>query len=479
VTDIALALRAIDKRFGATQALAGTSLTVRRGTLHAVLGENGAGKSTLMRIAFGMVRPDAGSLSIDGRPVPLTSSAEAIARGLGMVHQHFTLVPSMTVAENIALGGHGFLRMQDLAARVHQLAVRTGLEVDAGVRVAQLAVGAQQRVEILKALYGNARTLILDEPTAVLTPRESEELFAWLRRFTAEGGTVVLVTHKVQEALAIADDLTVLRRGRCVLSASAVDLDLDALVHAMTGDETYSASHQIRRAPPVRGTRVACLDAAGVTDENGLVRIHGATLECFAGEIVGLAGVEGSGVHELLRVLAGRLALSGGTAILPSSIGFVPEDRIRDAVIEEFSLTENVALRGAAGHTGRLAWAALAVRTARIMHRHDVRAPSPETQAGALSGGNQQKFVVGRELDEFPALVVAENPVRGLDVRATEHVIRELVATATAGSAVVVYSADVDELLPLVDRMFVMFAGRLREVPVERSAVASALVGLP
>lgn len=518
VSDSALALEAIDKRFGEVQALRGASLNVRRGTVHAVLGENGAGKTTLMRIAFGLMPADAGGVRIDGAPVALTSGADAIRRGLGMVHQHFTLVPAMTAAENIALGGHGRLELRAVAARVHALVERTGLRVDPSARIATLGVGAQQRVEILKALYSNARLLILDEPTAVLTPPEAEELFAWLRRFVSEGGTVVLVTHKLQEALAVADDVTVLRRGRCVLAAPAAQLDVAALVGAVTGDDSAepftivdtdataatpaaaavvaataaitaataaataavvvaAAATAPARRVPRRGACVARLDAVGVRDTRGVERVQEATVDCFAGEIIGLAGIEGSGVHELLRLLAGRLVPSRGVATLPSRIGFIPEDRLRDAVIEEFTLTENVALRGAGARRGRMPWPALAALTAGLMERHDVRAPSPATRAGALSGGNQQKFVVGRELDEHPMLVVAENPVRGLDIRATAHVLRELATSADAGSAVVFYSADIDELLPIVDRMLVVFAGRVREVAVERAAVANALVG--
>ena len=487
VSDSALALEAIDKRFGEVQALRGASLNVRRGTLHAVLGENGAGKTTLMRIAFGLMPADTGGVHIDGAPVTLTSGADAIRRGLGMVHQHFTLVPAMTAAENIALGGRGRLDVRAVAARVQALVERTGLRVDPSARIAALGVGAQQRVEILKALYSNARLLILDEPTAVLTPSEAEELFAWLRRFVSEGGTAVLVTHKLQEALAVADDVTVLRRGQCVLTASSAQLDMTALVRAVTGDDSgepfskpdnaTAASTSSARRVPQRGACVAHLDAVSAHDARGVERVRDATVDCFAGEIIGLAGVEGSGVHELLRLLAGRMAPSSGVATLPPRIGFIPEDRVRDAVIEEFTLTENVALRGAGARRGRMPWPAIAALTAGLMERHDVRAPSPATRAGALSGGNQQKFVVGRELDEHPALVVAENPVRGLDIRATAHVLRELAGSATAGSAVVFYSADIDELLPIADRMLVVFAGRVREVAVERAAVANALVG--
>ena len=479
VSDTALALRGIAKRFGVTEALSGASVVVRRGTLHAVLGENGAGKTTLMRIAFGMLQPDAGTVEIDGAPVSLSSSADAIRRGLGMVHQHFTLVPAMTAAENIALGGHGLFRVHEEAARVQALAERTGLGVDPSARIASLGVGAQQRVEILKALARDARTLIFDEPTAVLTPIESEELFSWLRRFVADGGTAVLVTHKLQEALSIADDVTVLRRGTAVLSAPAATLDVGAVVRALTGEERREDAAQPGRPATrsSRGARVASLDGATVLDARGIVRVHPATLDCFAGEIIGVAGVEGSGVHELIRLLAGRLTPSAGSATLPATIGFVPEDRLRDAVIEEFSLTENLALRSAAARTGRMPWAALHEQARAIVQGHDVRTPSVTTATGALSGGNQQKFVLGRELHDRPSLVVAENPVRGLDIRAAEHVLRELSDTADSGSAVVVYSGDIDDLLPMVDRMIVMFAGRLREVPVAHAAVAAAMVG--
>jgi simple sugar transport system ATP-binding protein len=479
VSDTALALRGIAKRFGVTEALSGASVVVRRGTLHAVLGENGAGKTTLMRIAFGMLQPDAGSVEIDGAPVSLSSSADAIRRGLGMVHQHFTLVPAMTAAENIALGGHWLFRVHEEAARVQALAERTGLGVDPSARIASLGVGAQQRVEILKALARDARTLIFDEPTAVLTPIESEELFSWLRRFVADGGTAVLVTHKLQEALSIADDVTVLRRGTAVLSAPAATLDVGAVVRALTGEERREDAAQPGRhaTRSSRGARVASLDGATVLDARGIARVHPATLDCFAGEIIGVAGVEGSGVHEIIRLLAGRLTPSAGSATLPATIGFVPEDRLRDAVIEEFSLTENLALRSAAARTGRMPWAALHEQARAIVQGHDVRTPSVTTATGALSGGNQQKFVLGRELHDRPSLVVAENPVRGLDIRAAEHVLRELSDTADSGSAVVVYSGDIDDLLPMVDRMIVMFAGRLREVPVAHAAVAAAMVG--
>lgn len=476
MSDTTLVLERIDKRFGAVSALAGASLAVRRGTVHAVLGENGAGKSTLMRIAFGMMRPNQGHIIVDGTPRQFHSSADALACGIGMVHQHFTLVPAMTAADNIALGGHGRLRRDEVAARVAELAADTGLVVDPLTRVASLSVGAQQRVEILKALYRNARLLILDEPTAVLTPQEADELFAWLRRFVARGGTAVLVTHKLAEALSIADDVTVLRRGAVSLHAPAAQVDTATLVRAMTGMDG-DPSHEVQRPSGAAGAVVAQLTDVVVRDGRGVTRLRGATLSCHGGQVIGVAGVEGSGVQELVRVLAGRLAPSGGRAALPTTIGYVPEDRLRDALIEEFTLTENVALHGAATRRGLMPWATLAAQTARVIARHEVQTTGVEARGGALSGGNQQKLVMGRELDSQPALVVAENPVRGLDIRATAQVLRELTAAADRGSAVIVYSADLDEVLPLANRMVVVFDGVVREVPVDRHAVASALVG--
>ena len=477
MNDIALALRSIDKRFGGVTALSNASLSVRRGTLHAVLGENGAGKTTLMRIAFGMMHADTGSVAIGGTTVRLASTADAMRRGLGMVHQHFTLVPSMTVAENVALGGRGLLNLRDVTARVQLLCQRTGLLVDPHARVASLGVGAQQRVEILKALDGDAHTLILDEPTAVLTPHEADELFRWLRRYVDDGGTVVLVTHKLQEALAAADAVTVLRHGKCVLSDGTERLDLDQLIRALTGEDASAVPMVLRSRRAAPGACVARLDGATAHDARGVARVQEATLACHAGEILGIAGVDGSGVHELLQLLAGRLAPSQGSASLPATIGFVPEDRQRDALIENFTLTDNLALRGLSQRTGQMPWPMLEAQAAAIMRGHDVRAPSPSARIGSLSGGNQQRFVVGRELDDRPALVVAENPTRGLDIRASTHVLRALAATADAGSAVVMSSPDIDDLLPLADRMLVMFAGRLREVSVIRSDVARAMVG--
>jgi ABC-type uncharacterized transport system ATPase subunit len=483
VSDAALALRGITKRFGGTVALDGADFEVRTGTLHALLGENGAGKTTLMRLAFGMLRPDAGTIEMDGIVRRWRSSADAIAAGIGMVHQHFLLVPAMTVAENISLGDRGLFRGFDprvAADRVRRIGTETGLMLDPASRVADLPVGAQQRLEIVKALARDARILILDEPTAVLSPAEAQELYSWLRSFVARGRTVVLITHKVREALVLADDVTVLRRGRMVLSGPSAEVDESAVVLAMIG---AAGANEEQEVPPVPlgATRdpVISLEHVSVTDDRGVARLHDVTMEVRAGEIVGIAGVEGSGQRELLRVLAGRLTPASGSARIPARIGFAPEDRLRDALIPAMTLVENFALKEAGTVRGSMPWTSYESRAHDTIREHDVRASGTDSAAGALSGGNQQKFVLGRELEGSPAALVVENPTHGLDIRATAHVLAALRAARAAGVAVVAYSSDLEEVLSIADRMIVCFAGRAMATAVEADAVARALVGLP
>ena len=509
-----LELHDIVKRFGPTIALDGASLTVRPGTVHALLGENGAGKTTLMRVVFGMTRADAGEVRYDGQPVRWRTPADAIAHGVGMVQQHFALVPAMTVAENVALGMGGRYDPRGAAERVRRLGAATGLELDPEARVADLGVAAQQRVEIIKALGRDARLLILDEPTAVLVPAEAAELLDWVRRFADGGRAVVLITHKLRDALDVADDVTVLRHGRTVLAIPASAASERSLAEAMLGAprrESLAAlvgEHEIGRtarepvpsrargAPPDKGippvvSRTttlpsptgaearAVIRARGVTvrDARGVVRLRDASLEVHAGEIVGVAAVEGSGQRELLRVLGGRLTPTAGTIELPPAVGFVPEDRHHDALVLEFSLYENVALHGLGARRGRMPWRALRRATAVLLEAFDVRAPGADTRAGALSGGNQQKLVLGRELAEQPAALVVESPTRGLDIRASEAVHERLRAAREAGTAVVVYSADLDEVLALADRMLVVHAGEVCEVPHDREQVGRAMLG--
>jgi general nucleoside transport system ATP-binding protein len=354
-TEPAVALVGIVKRFGTSQALDGASLVVRPGAIHALLGENGAGKTTLMRIVFGMVRLDSGQLRLHGRLVTWHSPAEAIAAGIGMVHQHFTLVPAMTVAENVELGTHARsgwggwrLDRQTTEERVRELGRASGLEIDPRLRVSELSVAAQQRVEILKALSRDARILILDEPTAVLAPREIDELLRWLRTYAELGGTAILITHKLREALAVADDVTVLRRGQTVFAATAAVADERVLTRAMIGDDPSPAVRSpdasmslpptwLPSLPSRSGAPVATLDDVVAADAEHRETIH-ATVSVNPGEILGIAGVEGAGQHALLRVLAGRVQPVSGTVTRSAEVGFVPEDRQRDALVLEFSL---------------------------------------------------------------------------------------------------------------------------------------------
>jgi ABC-type uncharacterized transport system ATPase subunit len=481
VSELALALRDVHRRFGATVALEDARCLVRAGTVHALLGENGAGKTTLMRIAFGMLQADAGVLERDGRAVRFAHERDAIAAGIGMVHQHFMLIPAFTVAENVSLGGRGRLAPAETAARIRSIGTHTGLRVDPDARIRNLPVGAQQRAELVRALAQDARLLILDEPTAVLTPLESEELYGWMRRFAATGGTVVLITHKLREALAVADDVTVLRRGRTVLEGRAQDIPEAALVTAIVGEGTSGAMGE-----PLGHTVAPALFAlhqASWADARGVMRLAATSLEVRAGEILGVLGVEGAGQRELLRLLAGRLAPTTGRVAHPARVGFIPEDRLRDALIPAFSLTENHALADAAVLEPLVRWQARRAATGSIVAAYDVRTTGPDAPMATLSGGNQQRFVVGRERALAPEALVAENPTRGLDVRATNRVLNAIRDVATHGGAAVVYSADLDEILALTRRVVVCFGGRVTEVeppadPSDRSAYARAMLGV-
>jgi simple sugar transport system ATP-binding protein len=484
----ALTLRRIVKRFGATTALDDASFELRPGTVHALLGENGAGKTTLMHVAFGLVRPDSGGILVHGRAARFRSPAEAIAAGIGMVHQHFTLVPAMTVSENLALGSRGVLRRAAAVARVREVAALTGFALDPDARIEQLPIGAQQRVEIAKALVRRATVLVLDEPTAVLAPAEADDLLRWLRVYVAAGNSAVLITHKLREALAVADDVTVLRRGRVIRTAPASAVTASSLTAAMIGEEL---------APPDRGSAVPSSPGTSpvvfraerlvLTGDSGMVRLRDATFTVRGGEIVGVVGVEGAGQRELLRALAGRLDATSGLLERPPLVGFVPEDRHHDAVLLDRSLDENVALRGAGARKGLMRWSAVRAHTTSLMQAFDVRGRDARTAMRALSGGNQQKLVLARELDdtfdgaplgsERPAALVVENPTRGLDVRATADVQARLRAARDRGAAVVVYSSDLDEVLALASRVLVAYAGTVREVPLEREAVGRAMLG--
>lgn len=490
---VLLSLDGITHTFGRMRALDGASLRVRAGSVHALLGENGAGKTTLMRVVFGLLRAQQGEMRWRGAPITMRSPADALAHGIGMVYQHFTLVPSMTVAENIALGGHGGFDPQQTADRVRNVAARAGLVLDPHARVQDVPVGAQQRCEIVKALARNVTLLILDEPTAVLAPTEAAELLRWMREYADAGSAVVLITHKLRDALAVADDITVLHRGRTVLTTPARNTDEARVADAMLGgasvrtaevrteSDTRDTPHAaLRVGPPDAVARarpiVLALDAVSVRDANGVDRVRSATLQVRAGEIVGIGAVEGAGQRELLRVLAGRRSPTAGHRVIPARVGFVPEDRHRDALLLDAPLFENTALQGAGTRRGVIDWNAFRARTSAVLRRFDVRASGVDAVARTLSGGNQQKLVLGRELEAAGEALVVENPSRGLDFVATDAVHRALREARDAGMAVVVYSSDLDEVVRLADRVFAMHDGTLLESAKDRDALGRAML---
>jgi ABC-type uncharacterized transport system ATPase subunit len=479
----ALELRAIQKRFGPTVALSDASLSVRAGALHMLLGENGAGKTTLLRIASGFLAPDSGVRLLNGQPVAWKSRAEGLRAGIAVVEQHFSLVPAMTVAENVALGSGSLLSrysVRDAADRVRRVAESVGLQADPTASVASLSIAAQQRAEIVKALSAQASILILDEPTAVLSPAESDELFAWLRRFVSSGKTAIVITHRLREALRYGDALTVLRGGRTVLVAERGAVEEAGVVSAILG-ETSATTRSVHANPvaaPVEGAAAAAvLDKVTVQDASGVVRLRNVSLSLRAGEIVGVAGVEGSGQRELLRILARRLAPSAGSAQLPAAPAFIPEDRLRDAMVAGMSVTENWALRGLGERRGWIRWHDVEHSAKRAIDNFSIRVGGTRSRSGSMSGGNQQKFVVARELDESPRLIIAENPARGLDIRASAEVFERLRSARDAGATVVVHSTDIEDLVAVADRMLVCFAGTVREVACDMDSIGAAMLG--
>jgi general nucleoside transport system ATP-binding protein len=468
----ALELRDISKRFGSVHALRGADFVLSEGELHALLGENGAGKSTLMRIAFGLIQPDGGEIRVHGTRQRLRSPRDARRLGLGMVHQHFTSVPALTVAENIALGAGWPVSPARLALRVRELAARYELPIEPGVRVGALPAGLKQRVEVLKALASDARILLLDEPSSVLSPAESDALLGRVGNFREAGLSSVFITHKLDEALRVADRVTVLRRGEVVFSGEASARSVRELAALMLGDADWSPSRRRASRDPgeirVKADRLAVARAGSSGSE-----LREATFRVRAGEIVGVAAIEGNGQRELLRAVGGLIRPASGTVEAAGPVAFVPEDRSSEALVESFTLAENLVLsQGADAPWVRgpwLGWPGAVRRCQELITAFGVVASGPAALASSLSGGNQQRMVIAAALERDPAVLVAENPTRGLDLKATDEVQRRLREAADSGVAVLVHSSDLDEVLELADRVMVVSQGVAIELPPETS----------
>jgi ABC-type uncharacterized transport system ATPase subunit len=459
----ALRLEGITKTFGAVQALHDADFALVAGEFHALLGENGAGKSTLMRVAAGLLLPDAGRMSVAGTPVLPRTPREARRLGIGMVHQHFSAVPAFSVAENVTLAANWSPRPGALERNLEALMGRVGFFLDPHGLTERLTVAQRQQLEILMALAGDARVLLLDEPTAVLAPPDAQAVLMAIRAFTAGGGAAVLITHKLSEALDYADRLTVLRRGRVVLTGDAADETEHSLATAMLGEPPTSGGRPSRPAP---GEPVAACHGLAVPASAGGTGLRSGTLTIHRGEIVAVAAVGGNGERELLRALAGVLEPSGGQLELRGRVALIPEDRSTEGLIPAFTLAENLVLaehRESGGSGFLIDWAEKRESAARLIAAYDIAATGPEATANSLSGGNQQRFMIARALASRPDLIVAEEPARGLDLKAADEVHARLRAAVTAGAGVLLHSADLDDLLAIADRIVVVADGRTVE----------------
>jgi general nucleoside transport system ATP-binding protein len=477
-----ISLRHIHKRFGAVTALDDVSLDIGTGEVIALVGENGAGKSTLMNVLYGLYQADSGEVLVDGQPVRLRSPKDAIAKGIGMVHQHFMLVPTLTVAENVVLGREpsrwGRMDLERACQEVAATCERFGFKLDPRARVDTLSVGSQQKVEIVKALHRGAQVLILDEPTAVLTPQEADDLFRVARGLAAGGRTVVFISHKLREVLSVAERVAVMRRGRLVAEVRAANTRPEELAALMVGESRVPHAEAQTYHPP-GGAKLLEAKELRARGADGRPALRGVSLEVHSGEIVGIAGVDGNGQRELAEVLTGLRSLDGGggqllggplTGLTPAEarrrgVGHVPEDRLWRAVVKAMTVEENVALgRQAQAPFARgmqVDFAGRRERTEALLKAYDVRPPDPQVPLQALSGGNQQKVVVARELDAAPKLVVVVQPTRGLDIGAVAQVQAKLREARDRGAGVLLVSLDLEEVLALADRIYVFFEGRI------------------
>lgn len=490
-----LELRAVTKKFGPVVANDRVDFDLYAGEVHALLGENGAGKSTLMSVLYGLYSQTSGEILVDGQPVRISSPADAIALGIGMVHQHFMFIPVMTVTENIVLGSEpvrggpraslGVLDRRTARRRVQELSDRYGLAVDPDARIEDVSVGMQQRVEILRALYRNARILVLDEPTAVLTAQEITELMAVLTRLKADGTAIVFISHKLGEVLEIADRITVLRRGRSMGTVPRAGATEQSLARMVVGRDVIFRVHKDAHEP---GQPILTVEDLHVRDDRDLEAVRGASFEVRGGEIVAVAGVDGNGQSELVQAITGIRQPAGGRievdgaeiagrgvrAATAAGVAHIAEDRHRLGLVLPFTLAENLALRryrrAPLSQHGWLNLKAIRALATRLIDAFDVRGGGPDTPASALSGGNQQKLCVAREIDSDPKLLVAHQPTRGLDVGAIEFVHSRLIEQRDAGKAVLLVSLESEEVRALADRVLVIYEGRIvAEFPPEVS----------
>ncbi|MFN8384082.1 MAG: ABC transporter ATP-binding protein [Anaerolineales bacterium] len=494
---IVLEARGITKQFPGVLASDNVNFDLRKGEIHALLGENGAGKSTLMNLIYGLHLPDKGEIIVNGKPIEIKSPNDSIAAGIGMVHQHFMLIPVFTVAENVMLGDEetkrGSLDRASVAAKINEISKQYGLDVDPNALVGPLPVGIQQRVEIVKTLYRNAEIVILDEPTAVLTPQEAEDLFRIMRDLTARGVSIIFITHKLKEVLAVADRITVMRAGRVINTVTPAETDSAQLANMMVGRQVILT---VNKKEHQATEDVLKVEGLTVRDQRNLETVHNVSFTVRGGEVLGIAGVQGNGQTELSEALTGlRSPVSGKVTIegndltgkppriiTEAGLAHIPEDRQRHGLVLSYTIADNMALcdyyHAPFSTRGVLQPKALDENSRKLITAFDVRTPSPFVNAGKLSGGNQQKVIVARELSRSNVkLVVANQPTRGLDVGSIEYIHSEIIKMRDRGVAVLLISAELDEIMALSDRIAVMYRGQIVTV-VEAKKTTREQLGL-